>query len=125
MRLIGIFAAVCIIIACLGLFGLAAFTREQRCREIATRKVLGASACLIVLMSRPILVLVRIAAVLASMIAYFAIDEWLARFAFRAAIDPLMFIVAAFMAAMVAFATVALQAYNTASGDAVISLREQ
>ena len=126
MSLIGIFAAVCIFIACLGLFGLAAFTTEQRSREIATRKVLGASAWqIITLLSRPILVLVLIAAVLASIIAYFAIDEWLTGFAYRAAINPVMFIVAALIAAVVAFVTVALQAYKTASGDPVGPLREQ
>jgi putative ABC transport system permease protein len=126
MSLIGVFAVVCIFIACLGLFGLAAFTTEQRSREIATRKVLGASAWqIITLLSRPILVLVLIAAVLASVIAYFAIDQWLTGFAYRAAIDPFMFVIAAIIAAVVAFATVALQAYKTASGDPVGPLREQ
>jgi putative ABC transport system permease protein len=126
MGLIGIFAAVCIFIACLGLFGLAAFTTEQRSREIATRKVLGASAWqIITLLSRPILILVLVAAVLASVLAYLAIDEWLASFAYRAAINPLMFVVAALAAAVVAFATVALQAYKTANSDPVEALREE
>jgi putative ABC transport system permease protein len=126
MSLIGIFAALCIFIACLGLFGLAAFTTEQRSREIATRKVLGASAWqIIMLLSRPILVLVLIAAALASIIAYLAIDEWLTGFAYRAAINPFMFILAAIITAVVAFITVALQTYKTASGDPVGPLREQ
>ena len=125
MSLIGIFGGVCIFIACLGLFGLAAFTTEQRSREIATRKVLGASPWqIITLLSRPILVLVLIAGILAAVAAYFAIEAWLADFAYRAAIDPLMFIVAALTAALVAFTTVALQAYKTASSDPVDALRE-
>ncbi len=66
-KLIGIFASVSIFIACMGLFGLAAFTTEQRSREIGTRKVLGATAWqIITLLARRILVLVLVAAVLAS-----------------------------------------------------------
>ncbi len=92
-RLIGIFAGVSILIACMGLFGLAAFTTEQRSREIGTRKVLGATSWQIVtLLARRILVLVLIAAVLASVASYFAIDEWLEGFAYRADINPLIFV---------------------------------
>jgi putative ABC transport system permease protein len=124
MTLIGIFAAVCIFIACLGLFGLAAFATEQRTREIGTRKVLGATAMqIIVMLAQRIMVLVVIAAVLASVLAYFAIDEWLTAFAYRAGINPLMFLLAAATAAAVAFATVALQSYKTAHADPVEALR--
>ena len=124
MRLIGIFAAVCIFIACLGLFGLSAFTTEQRTREIAMRKVLGATTWQIVaLLARRILVLVIVAAVLASVIAYFGIDEWLTGFAYRARINPLIFVLAAAAAAVVAFATVALQSHRTASANPVDGLR--
>jgi len=125
MQLIGILAAVCILIACLGLFGLAAFTTEQRSREIATRKVLGASAWqIITLLSRPILALVLVAAAVASVLAYLGIGEWLASFAYRATMNPLLFVVAALATAAVAFVTVALQAYKTASSDPVVGLRE-
>jgi putative ABC transport system permease protein len=124
MRLIGIFAALCIFIACLGLFGLASFTTEQRTREIGTRKILGATTWqIIAMLSRRILVLVLIAAALASVIAYFAMDEWLSGFAYRAAIDPLIFLLSAAAAAAVAFATVALQSFKTASADPVRALR--
>jgi putative ABC transport system permease protein len=124
-RLVAIFAAVCIFIACLGLFGLASFTTEQRNREIATRKVLGASTWqIIALLARGILILVAIAAVLASVIAYFGIDKWLTAFAYRAAINPLIFVLTAVVAAVVAFATVALQSYKTASADPVNALRQ-
>jgi putative ABC transport system permease protein len=123
-KLIGIFAAISILIACMGLFGLAAFTTEQRTREIGTRKVLGATAWQIVgLLARRILVLVLIASVLAGVGAYFAVDEWLAGFAYRAGINPLIFLLAAVVAAAVAFATVAAQSWRTANADPVGSLR--
>jgi putative ABC transport system permease protein len=123
-RLIGLFAGISILIACMGLFGLAAFTTEQRTREIGTRKVLGATAWQIVtLLVRRILALVLIAAVLASIAAYFAIDEWLAGFAYRARINPMIFLLSALAAAAVAFATVAAQSWRTASADPVDALR--
>jgi len=124
-RLIGIFAAVCIFIACLGLFGLASFTTEQRTREIGTRKVLGATAWkIIALLSKRILILVLVASVLAAVISYFAIDQWLTGFAYRAGINPGIFLVSAVVASVVAFVTVALQSYKTASADPVEALRE-
>jgi putative ABC transport system permease protein len=123
-KLIGIFAAISILIACMGLFGLAAFTTEQRTREIGTRKVLGATAWQIVgLLAKRILVLVVVASVLAGVGAYFAVDEWLAGFAYRASINPLIFVLAAAVAAAVAFATVAAQSWRTANADPVGSLR--
>jgi putative ABC transport system permease protein len=124
-RLISIFALICIFIACLGLFGLASFTTEQRTREIGTRKVLGATAWqIITLLSRRILLLVLIASAFAAIISYFAIDEWLTGFAYRAGINPLIFVLAALVAALVAFVTVALQSYKTASADPVEALRQ-
>jgi putative ABC transport system permease protein len=124
MELIGIFATVCIFIACLGLFGLSAFTTELRTREIGTRKVLGATTQqIILLLAKGIMILVVIAAVIASVLAYFAIDEWLTGFAYRAGINPLVFALAALVAAAVAFATVAMQSYKTARADPVESLR--
>jgi len=123
-RLIGIFAGVSILIACMGLFGLAAFTTEQRTREIGTRKVLGATSWQIVtLLARRILALVVIASVLAAVGAYFAIDEWLTSFAYRGSINPLIFLLATAVAATVAFVTVALQSWKTASADPVEALR--
>ena len=122
-RLIGIFAAISIFIACLGLFGLTAFTTEQRSREIGTRKVLGASAWQIIgLLTHRILVLVLVASLLAAVGAYFAIDEWLQGFAYRAGVNPLIFLLAAALVAVVAIATVTLQTWRTASADPVQAL---
>ncbi len=124
MKLIGIFAAVCIFIACLGLFGVATFTTEQRTHEIGTRKVLGATTWqIIAMLARRIMLLVVIAAILASVISYFAIDKWLTGFAYRAGINPLIFVLSAAAAAAVAFGTVALQSFKTANGDPVKALR--
>ena len=124
LKLIAIFAAICIFIACLGLFGLASFTTEMRTREIGTRKVLGATTWQIIgLLAKPIMVLVLVASVLAAVISYFAIDEWLSTFAYKAGINPLIFLVSAMVAAVVAFVTVAAQSYRTASADPVNALR--
>jgi putative ABC transport system permease protein len=124
-KLIGIFAAICIFIACLGLFGLAAFTTEQRSREIGIRKILGATRWQIIsLLCRRILVLVMIASALAAVLAYFAMDEWLTGFAYRTGINPLLFVVAGAAAAAVAFVTVALQSFRVASADPVVGLRD-
>jgi putative ABC transport system permease protein len=124
-RLMGIFAGVSILIACLGLFGLTAYTTEQRSREIGTRKVLGATSQQIVAMlASRVVVLVLVAAVLASVGAYLAMDEWLAGFAYRAGVNPWVFLLATIMAGAVAFLTVALQAWKKASADPVTLLRQ-
>lgn len=124
MSLLGIFAVVCIVIACLGLYGLASFTTEQRTKEIGIRKVMGASALqIILLLSRHTLLLILGGAVVAAVGAYIAIDEWLSGFAYRTDIDPLVFLQSTAIAALVAFATIALQSYRTARADPADSLR--
>jgi putative ABC transport system permease protein len=124
MRLIGIFAAICILIACMGTYGLAAFTTEQRTKEIGIRKVLGASALQVVLLlSKSTLLLILGGAAIGSAVAYLAMDEWLAGFAYRTPISPFVFIAATALAAIVAFATIALQSSSTARADPADSLR--
>ena len=126
MKLIGIFAAVCIFISCMGLFGLASFTTEQRTKEIGIRKVLGASVMqIIIMLARNILYLVLGGAVVASLIAYFTMDEWLMDFAYRIIINKniWVFFVAAAIAVCVAFITIALQSYKTAQANPVKALR--
>ena len=89
MRLTGIFAAVCILVACLGLFGLAASTTQQRTKEIGIRKVLGASTLtIILLLARRVLVLIAAGAAVASIVAWLAMQEWISGFAYRAALHP-------------------------------------
>jgi putative ABC transport system permease protein len=124
MRLIGMFAAICILVACLGLFGLAASATEQRTKEIGIRKVLGASTfSIILLLARRVLALIAAGALLASIVAWLAMQEWLSGFAYRAALNPLYLLLAALGAGAVALLTMALQSWRTARGDPVQALR--
>jgi putative ABC transport system permease protein len=105
-------------LSCLGLYGLAGITTEQRSREIGIRKVLGSSAFQIILMlARKIIWLVLGGAVAASIIAYYSMDEWLTGFAYRAGINPLVFIISAVVVMVVAFITIALQSYRIATAN--------
>jgi len=126
MALIGIFSAVCIFISCMGLFGLAAFTTEQRTKEIGIRKVLGASTWQIIeMLAMKIMYLIIGGAVIASLIAYFAMDEYLSAFVYRIIIDHniWVFLLSALVAAAVAFITVALQSFKTARANPIKALR--
>ncbi len=124
MKLTGVFAAICIFISCLGLYGLSAFTTEQRTKEIGVRKVLGASTSqIIVLLAQYQMVLVVIAAVIASITSYVVMDNWLSTFAYRTDIRLWIFAAAALSVAAVAFVTVALQSSRTAQSNPVDALR--
>jgi putative ABC transport system permease protein len=124
MRMTGIFSGICIFISCLGLFGLAAYTTEQRRKEIGIRKVLGASAAQIILMlSQKILWLVLAGSIVATVVAYYAMDEWLTGFSYRTGINPLIFVISALVVIAVAFVTIALQSYKTAQANPSKMLR--
>lgn len=124
MKLIGIFSVICIFIACMGLFGLAAYTTEQRTKEIGIRKVLGASALhVVVMLSKNILLLVIAGSVLASITAYLIIGRWLQSFAYHTSISPLAFIIASLATLIIAFLTVSLQSFKTARTNPVEALR--
>lgn len=124
MKMTGIFSGICIFISCLGLFGLASYSTEQRSKEIGIRKVLGASASqIIVMLAKKILWLVLAGSIVASGIAYYAIGEWMAGFAYRVGIRLWVFLLSAAVVIAVAFITVALQAYKTARRNPAITLR--
>jgi putative ABC transport system permease protein len=124
MKMTGIFSGICILISCLGLFGLAAFATEQRTREIGIRKVLGASAAqIVVLLARKTLWLVLAGSIVASVAAYYAMIEWLTGFAYRVRIHPMVFLISAALVIAVAFITVALQSYKTAQANPAVTLR--
>jgi len=124
MKLVGIFAGICILIACMGLFGLASFTTEQRTKEIGIRKVLGVSTSqIIIMLSRRILLLVLVGAVIGSLLAYYLMDAWLTGFAYRMDINPGVFLLSTAAVAGVAFITVALQSFKTAQSNPVLALR--
>jgi putative ABC transport system permease protein len=124
MKLTGIFAAICIFIAVVGLFGLAVFTAEQRSKEIGIRQVLGASdGHIIALLSRHLLPLLVVAAIPASIASYYVMEIWLGRFAYRAGISWLTFLAATGLVAAVALATIALQAFKAAQSSGSEALR--
>lgn len=115
-----------IFIACLGLFGLVTFTVESRTKEIGVRKVLGASVTNIVsLLSKDFLVLVLIAFIIASPVAWYFMNHWLENFAYHIHIGWFVFAVAGATAILVAFATVGFQAIKAAVANPVKSLRTE
>ncbi len=121
-----IFAGLTIFVACLGLFGLAVFTAEQRTKEIGIRKVLGASVASITgLLAKDFLKLVLIAITLASPIAYYFMNKWLADFAYRIDIQWWMFALAGLLAVGIAFLTVGAQSVKAALANPVKSLRSE
>ena len=124
--IVGYFTIVAILICCLGLFGLAAFSAEQRIKEIGVRKVLGASVGNIVsLLSKDFLKLVGIAIVIASPVAWYAMDKWLQDFAYRTNIGWQVFLLTAVVAIFIAILTVSFQAIRAAVANPVKSLRSE
>jgi putative ABC transport system permease protein len=118
------FSMLAIVIACLGLFGLAAFATEQRTKEIGIRKVLGASVTnLVALLSKDFAKLVLIANVIAWPVAWFAMSKWLEDFPYRIAMAPMFLIFASLAALVVAILTVSYQALRAALANPVDSLR--
>lgn len=115
-----------IIIACLGLLGLATFSAQQRVKEIGVRKVLGASVPHVVaLLSKDFLKLVLIALVLAIPIAWYLMNEWLKDFAYRVDIQWWIFLIAAISAIIIALLTMSFQAIKAALANPVKSLRTE
>jgi putative ABC transport system permease protein len=124
LTLIVIFASLCIFIACLGLFGLTAFATEQRAREIAIRKVLGASARQVVwLLSKRVLLLIAVGGIFAAAMAWTIMDEWLTGFAYRVGVSPLLLMLSIALAGGVALGTIALQSVRAARADPAETLR--
>jgi putative ABC transport system permease protein len=125
-KIFGIFTGLSIAIACLGLFGLVAFITERRTKEIGIRKVLGASILQITtLLSKDFLKLVMIAFVIASPIAYYFMDKWLADFAYRITISWWIFALAGVSAIGIALITVGWQSIKAAVANPVKSLRSE
>lgn len=125
-RLAGYFAFLAIFISCLGLFGLAAFTAEQRTKEIGVRKVLGASVSGIIgLLSRDFLKLVIMAIVLASPVAWYVMKQWLQGFAYQIDIEWWMFALAGMISVLIAVFTISFQSVRAAMMNPVRSLRSE
>jgi putative ABC transport system permease protein len=125
-RIINSFTLMAILISCLGLFGLAAFSAEQRRKEIGVRKVLGASVPVVVrLLSKDFLKLVGIAILIATPVAWWAMSKWLQAFAYRIEVSWWMFALAGIIAVCIALITVASQAIKAAIANPVKSLRTE
>ena len=125
-KIAGIFGLLSILVSCLGLFGLGAFTTEQRTKEIGIRKVLGASVTSVVgLLSRDFLKLILISLVIATPVAWYFMKQWLSDFAYRIDISAWVFVVAGLLAIAVAFLTVGYQSIKAALMNPVKSLRNE
>ena len=119
-----VFTTLAIFVACLGLFALAAFTTEQRTKEIGIRKALGASTTgLTYILSKEFTILVMIAFVPAAVGAWYLSGYWLNSFAFRTEISPLLFVFGGLASLVVAWLTVGFQALKAARSNPVNSLR--
>ncbi|WP_422006313.1 ABC transporter permease [Roseivirga pacifica] len=121
-----IFAVLAIVIACLGLFGLAAFTAQQKTKEVGIRKVLGASISqLIYIMSREVSVLVLISFVVASAAGWYGVNQWLQGFAYRPPVSVMVFLLAGAGAFVIALLTMSYQSIKVAVANPVKALRNE
>lgn len=122
----GYFAALTILIACLGLYGLASFTAEQRTKEIGIRKVLGSSVSeIMLLLSKDFAWLVLISIILATPLAWYGMHHWLQNFAYRTEIHWWIFALAGFAALVIAMLTVSFQAGKAARLNPIKALRAE
>jgi putative ABC transport system permease protein len=125
-NVVNVFGGIALLVSCLGLLGLTAFTVERRTKEIGIRKVLGASvASIIALLSTDFLKLVLAAIVIATPLAYWAAGKWLQDFAYRVELSWWVFAGAGVLAVAIAFATVAAQAWRAARANPVDALRSE
>ena len=125
-KLANYFAFLAIFISCLGLFGLATFTAEQRVKEIGVRKVLGASvASIISLLTNNFLQLVAISMIIAFPIAWYAMNSWLQGFAYKINIEWWTFAIAGVLTIGIALLTVSYQSIKAALSNPVKSLRTE
>jgi putative ABC transport system permease protein len=125
-RIVGSFSLLAVLIACLGLLGLAAYAAERRRKEIGVRKVLGARvADVVLLLSKEFAILVVIGFAVAAPLAYLAMSRWLEGFAYRVDLGPAVFLMAGTIVLLLALLTVAGQALRAATADPVKSLRSE
>ena len=125
-KLSRVFAALAILISCMGLFGLAAYTAERRTKEIGVRKVLGASVPgIAALLSKDFLKLVMVSCIVAFPIAWLMMNNWLQNYQYRVTISWWIFLAAAVIAILIALLTVSFQAIKAAVANPVKSLRTE
>lgn len=120
------FAGFAILIACLGLYGLASFTTEQRTKEIGVRKTLGASvSSLVLLISKEFMLLVGIALIVAIPVTYISMNQWLGLFSYRIELPAMAIAISGILAVIVAFMTVSIESARAALTNPVQTLRDE
>jgi putative ABC transport system permease protein len=120
------FAALTVLISCLGLFGLSAYAAQLRLKEIGIRKVFGASVPRVIWeLSRDFLWLVLIATLLASPLAWYFMSRWLENFAYRIELDPYLLVLSGVLALVIAFLTISYQTVKAALANPIHSLRTE
>ena len=125
-KVLNIFAAIAIALACLGLLGLSSYSAKQRVKEIGIRKVLGASiGHIVTTLSISFVRLVFIAIIIASPIAWWVMNKWLQAFAYKANMNWWVFLVSASVALAIAIITVGFQAIKAATMNPVKSLKTE
>jgi ABC-type antimicrobial peptide transport system permease subunit len=125
-RLMNTAMAIAIFISCMGLFGLATFTAQQRVKEIGIRKVLGASASSIVgMLSKDFLALVIVAILIASPVAGYLAHQWLLNFAYKVDVSWWIFALSGLAAIIIALITISFQSVKAALANPVLSLRSE
>jgi putative ABC transport system permease protein len=123
-RVFGLFAGIAILVACLGLFGLASFTILNRTKEIGVRKVLGASVSnILFLLSKDFIRLVLLANLIAWPIAYWTMQEWLTNYEFSISISPWLFLLPGLLVLIIAMLTVSIQTIKTARSNPAKALK--
>ncbi len=123
---LGIFSAIAIFVACLGLFGLASYSAIKRTKEVGVRKVLGSSVeNIVLLLSKDLLKPVLLGALIAIPLGYYAMDQWLQSFAYRIGFHWWIFVIAVAIAILIALVTVSFQAIKAAMANPVKSLRTE
>ena len=125
-QLFTVFSGLAIIIACLGLFGLASFNTLQRVKEIGIRKVMGASIPdILALLSKEIIALILVSNLIAWPVAWYTMNHWLRNFAYRIPIEPWLFIMAGLLTVVIALVTIGMQSVKAALANPVDSLRNE
>jgi len=125
-QLYKIFAAIAIFLSCLGLYGLASFMAVQRIKEVGIRKVLGAStASIVYVFSKEFVILIAIAFVIATPIAWYYMHQWLQNYAYRIDISWLLFLIGGLAAIVIALVSISFQAIKAARANPVKSLRTE
>jgi ABC-type antimicrobial peptide transport system permease subunit len=120
------FAGLAVIISCLGLFGLAAFTARQRQKEIGIRKVVGATAGDITMMlSKDFIKLILVALLISFPVSWWLMNNWLQGFAYRVSIDLIVFVIAGISVAGIALLTISFQSVKAALANPVMALRSE